>query len=145
MKNLVLAILSTFLLFSGFTSEDKLGLFLSEVFSEEQVKEIIADPQLNKYYTNLLFHSFSIEEVPIEKGSLTNLTSQSEFSFVNKNGSITTISAEEVKQLIETNTFNILKFQLPREFDQPTTLLLGDTRTVLQISSYSHLSKLQQK
>ncbi|MEN8927536.1 MAG: hypothetical protein ABF242_03980 [Flavobacteriales bacterium] len=126
-------------------SQNNLKEKLAEVFNEDRVNSILEDAEEKKYYNNLVFHSFHLEKVEgnkIQKGGFTKITT---LELLNNDGTLTAITAQELVESINDNTFNILRLKLPRDFKNANFYLLGTTNHVLKIKSHTFLTKLQKK
>lgn len=144
MKKIITAILIIACVSYSFTS-DSLKTMLLDVYSKERTSEILNDTQKKKYYTNLLFHSFKTESIPVGKPINPNLVVLNSVTYKNIDGTYTTLSPKTVVSKLKNGTFNILKAQIQRDYSATNSYVLGDTRVVLNLYSYTYLTELQKK
>lgn len=142
MKKLVWIFL--FLLTSslGF-AQDLLKDKLLEVFSVEKTNLILEDVQLKKYYTNLVFNSFTVKKISSPKLKKQNIQTLNSFELKNKEGSFTTLTPKQLVESVENGTFNILKLKIERDYSKSNLFLIGNTGYSLTVISQQVLSKLQ--
>jgi len=118
---------------------------LLEVFSKEQTKLIIEDSQQKKYYNNMVFNSYSVEKITSSKIKPQNFDVLSSLELKNIDGTITTVTPNELIESVNNGTFNILKLIIERDYHESKVYLLGSTNHLLKIKSFTTLSKLQKK
>lgn len=142
MKKLVWIFL--FLLTSslGF-AQDLLKDKLLEVFSVEKTNLILKDVQLKKYYTNLVFNSFTVKKISSPKLKKQNIQTINSFELKNKEGSFTTLTPKQLVESVENGTFNILKLKIERDYSKSNLFMIGNTGYSLTVISQQVLSKLQ--
>lgn len=145
MKKILAISISILLVLSSFTNKEKLASYLNEVFSSERVEEIVSSPELAKYYNNVLFNSYSYEKIPTEKPLNPDWEVLTSVNIVNKEKQHSVSSVKSLVQALENDYFNILRYQLERNYDTNKTYVLGNTGTVLHIKPHTYLTKLQQK
>ncbi|MDB9931595.1 MAG: hypothetical protein P8N07_10050 [Flavobacteriales bacterium] len=145
MRKILAISIPILLVLSSFTNKEKLASYLSEIYSSEKVEEIVANPELAKYYNNVLFNSYSFEKIPSEKPLNPEWEVLTSVNMVNKEKKHSVSSINSLVKALENDYFNILRYQLERNYDTKKTYILGNTRTVLHIKPYTYLTKLQQK
>lgn len=145
MKKIFALAISIFLIVSSFTNNKKITSYLSEVFTSDRVEEIVSSPELAKYYNNVLFHSYSFEKIPTEKPLNPNWEVLTSVNMVNKDKKHSISSINSLVKALENDYFNILRYQLERNYDTNKTYVLGNTGMVLHIKPHTYLTKLQQK
>lgn len=144
MKKIIVAVIITACVSYSFTS-DSLKTMLLDVYSQDRTSEILNDSQKKKYYTNLLFHSFKTESIPAGKPINPKLIVLNSVTYKNIDGTYTTLSPKTVVNQLKNGTFNILKAQIQRDYSATNSYVLGDTRVVLNLYSYTYLTELQKK
>jgi len=145
MKKISAILILCLIVLSSFTNENKLSSYLGEVFSSERVEEIVSSPELAKYYNNVLFNSYSFEKIPPEKPLNPNWKVLTSVNVVSKEKKYSVSSINSLVKAIENDYFNILRYQLVRNYDTINSYVLGNTGIVLHIKPHTYLTKLQQK
>jgi hypothetical protein len=125
-------------------SQNSLENKLLEVYSEKQTQLILEDAQQKKYFNNIVFNSYKIENITNPKIIKKSFVVLNTLDLNNIDGTITTLTPNEILESVKKGTFNILRLRIERDLNEPKVYLLGNTNHILKISSFKTLSKLQQ-
>ena len=126
-------------------SQNSLEDKLLEVYSIKQTKLILGDVQQKKYFNNIVFNSYTIEKITNLKVKKQPFVVLNTLDLNNMDGTITTLTPNEVIESVNNGTFNILRLRIERDLSEPKIFLLGNTNHTLKISSFKTLSKSQQQ
>jgi hypothetical protein len=125
-------------------SQNSLENKLLEVYSEKQTKLILEDVQQKKYFNNIVFNSYKVEKITNPKIKKQAFVVLNTLDLNNMDGTITTLTPNEMLESVNKGTFNILRLRIERDLNEPKIYLLGNTNHTLKISSFKTLSKSQQ-
>ena len=143
MKKLILSILFLGLFLIG-TSQESLKNKLLEVYSAEITNGILENCQKKNYYSNLIFHSYTLIKFKKEKKDASAQVIKS-LNYKNNDGTITVLSPKKIIEMINNGSFNIMRIKLPRDLKKSTSYILGNTFHSITLFSQEYINNLTKK
>ena len=144
MKQLLFSILFLGLFLNGTSQEESLRNKLLEVYSADITNGILENCQKKKYYSNLIFHSYSLSKFKKEK---TDASAQiiTSLNYKNSDGTITVLNPKKILEMINNGSFNIMRVKLARDLKKSKSFILGSTSHIITLFSQEYINNITKK